>query len=127
MIPDSFPLCPGILISGRSHYLHNFLIPHVTKLLSLVLFFIFKDLFIYSKRERQRKKQALCRKRDMGLDPRSPGSHPGLQAALNLCATGAAPVSLVLNKRSYIYCSIFLVTRNLTHLFNCFLKESYCF
>ena len=26
----------------------------------------------------------------MGLDPRSPGSRPGLQAALNCCATGAA-------------------------------------
>ena len=26
----------------------------------------------------------------MGLDPGSPGSNPGLQAALNRCATGAA-------------------------------------
>ena len=26
----------------------------------------------------------------MGLDPGSPGSHPGLQAALNRCATGPA-------------------------------------
>ena len=29
----------------------------------------------------------------MGLDPGSPGSHPGLQVALNCCATGAAPTS----------------------------------
>ena len=29
-------------------------------------------------------------KPDVGLDPRSPGSCPGLQAALNRCATGAA-------------------------------------
>ena len=28
----------------------------------------------------------------MGLDPRSPGSHPRLQAALNCCAPGAARV-----------------------------------
>ena len=28
-----------------------------------------------------------------GLDPRSPGSHPGLQAVLNCWATGAAQVS----------------------------------
>ena len=28
----------------------------------------------------------------MGLDPGSPGSHLKLQAALNHCATGAAPV-----------------------------------
>ena len=30
-------------------------------------------------------------KPDVGLDPRSPGSCPGLQAALNRCATRAAP------------------------------------
>ena len=27
---------------------------------------------------------------DVGLDPRSPGSHPEMQAALNCCTTGAA-------------------------------------
>ena len=32
---------------------------------------------------RQREKQAPCRKPDVGLDPGSPGSHPGLKAALN--------------------------------------------
>ena len=41
-------------------------------------------------RHRQREKEAPCREPDAGLDPRSPGSHPGLQAALNHCATGAA-------------------------------------
>ena len=40
--------------------------------------------------EGEGKKQGPCREPDMGLDPWSPGSHPGLQAALNLCATGAA-------------------------------------
>ena len=35
-------------------------------------------------RHRQREKQALYREPDMGLDPGSPGSHPGLKAALNL-------------------------------------------
>ena len=39
-------------------------------------------------RHRQREKQAPHREPDMGLDPRSPGSHPGLQAVLNRCATG---------------------------------------
>ena len=34
-------------------------------------------------RHRQREKQAPCREPDVGLDPRSPGSHPGLKAALN--------------------------------------------
>ena len=57
-------------------------------------FFFFKFLFIYDshrererQRHRQREKQAPCREPDVGLDPRSPGSHPELQTALNRCAT----------------------------------------
>ena len=50
-------------------------------------FFFFKDfiyLFIYERqRHRQREKQAPCREPDVGLNPRSPGSGPGLKAALN--------------------------------------------
>ena len=34
-------------------------------------------------RERQREKQAPCREPYVGLDPGSPGSAPGLKAALN--------------------------------------------
>ena len=34
-------------------------------------------------RHRQREKQDSCREPDMELDPGSPGSHPGLKAALN--------------------------------------------
>ena len=58
---------------------------------SVILFFL-KILFIYSQetqreterqRHRQREKQAPCREPDVGLDPRSPGSHPRLKAALN--------------------------------------------
>ena len=52
--------------------------------------FFLKDfiyLFIETERERQRhrqrEKQASYREADMGLDPGSPGSHPGLQGALN--------------------------------------------
>ena len=57
-----------------------------------ILIFFFKIyLFIQKERERQREKQAPCREPDVGLDPGSPGSHPGLQAAPNRCATGAAP------------------------------------
>ena len=41
-------------------------------------------------RHRQREKQAPRRKPDVGLDLKTPGSHPRLQAALNRCATGAA-------------------------------------
>ena len=41
-------------------------------------------------RERQREKQTPCREPDVGLDPGSPGSGPGLKAVLNHCATQAA-------------------------------------
>ena len=34
-------------------------------------------------RHRQREKQAPCRKPDVGLDPRTPGSGPGLKAVLS--------------------------------------------
>ena len=34
-------------------------------------------------RHRQREKQAPRREPKVGLDPRSPGSHPGLKAVLN--------------------------------------------
>ena len=75
---------------------------HIVNLLNVcitfIYFFIFLRfyLFIETERERerqrhkQREKQASYREPDVGLDPRSPGSRPGLQAALNRCATGAA-------------------------------------
>ena len=49
------------------------------------LFFFFFFIFYLSiqrerERERQREEQAPCRKPDVGLDPGSPGSHPGLKA-----------------------------------------------
>ena len=34
-------------------------------------------------RHRQREKQAPCREPDVGLNPGSPGSHPGPKAGLN--------------------------------------------
>ena len=36
-----------------------------------------------AQRHRQREKQVPCRELDVGLDPWSPGSGPGLKAALN--------------------------------------------
>ena len=45
----------------------------------------------YTEREeRQREDQAPCREPNVGLDPGSPGSHPGLKVVLNRWATGAA-------------------------------------
>ncbi|XP_072601776.1 piwi-like protein 1 isoform X6 [Vulpes vulpes] len=53
--------------------------------------FIHTDADRERQRHRQREKQAPCREHDVGLDPGSPGSHPGLQAVLNRYTTGAAP------------------------------------
>ena len=48
-------------------------------------------------RDRQKEKQAPCREPDMGLDPRSPGSHSGLKA-------GAKPLSyLGIPRLKYFY------------------------
>ena len=57
-----------------------------------LIFFLFIYIFLFMivterererQRHRQREKQAPCREPDVGLDPRSPGSCPGLKAALN--------------------------------------------
>ena len=42
-----------------------------------------RDTHRERQRHRQREKQAPCREPDVGLDPRSPGSDPGLKAMLN--------------------------------------------
>ena len=61
----------------------------------IIYLFIFKDfknvLFMRDtererRRHRQREKQAPCREPDVGLDPKTPGSCPGLKA-------GAKPLS----------------------------------
>ena len=69
----------------------------VSKPVSEIYFFLRFYLFIHEQhrerqRHRQREKQAPCREPDVGLDPMSPGSCPGLKAALNLWATQAAPL-----------------------------------
>ena len=58
--------------------------------LNFSIFFLRFYVFIHEKhthtekhRHRQREKQAPCREPDVGLDPGSPGSRPGLKAALN--------------------------------------------
>ena len=59
---------------------------------------LFKILFIYSwetqrkrQRHRQREKQAPCREPDAELDPRTPGSHPGLKAGAQSLSHPGAP------------------------------------
>ena len=61
---------------------------------SFVFFLFIRD----TQRERQRhrqEKQAPCREPDVGFDPGSPGSRPGLKVALNRRATWAAWVMVL--------------------------------
>ena len=53
--------------------------------------FIFKYFIYERERDRQREKQAPFREPEVGLNPWSPGSHPGPKVALNRWATQAAP------------------------------------
>ena len=99
--PLSHPGCPCLF--DYSHELYVKWDPVV----GVVFFFkIFIYLFMrhthththtQRQRQRHREKQAPCREPDVGLDPGSPGLHPGLQAAPNRCATGAAQILLNFN------------------------------
>ena len=53
-------------------------------------------------RHKPREKQASCREPDLGLNPGSPGSCPGLKVALNCWATRAALCTVVLKNISLI-------------------------
>ena len=69
---------------------------------SFFLFFRFYE-FIHERhrerrRHRQREKQAPCRKSDVGLDPRTPGSRPGLKAGAKLLNHPGCPAICVLRR-----------------------------
>ena len=67
---------------GSGKLLHGPLGPRIQDSDIGSFFFLKKTLFIHE-RHRQREKQTPHREPDMGLDPGSPGSHPGPKAALN--------------------------------------------
>ena len=56
-------------------------------------------------RHRQREEQAPRREPDVGLDPGSAGSRPGLKAALHRWATRAAPYSFFYFVVKYEVCT----------------------
>ena len=60
-------------------------------------------------RHRQREKRAPCREPDVGLDPGTPGSFPGLKAALNPWATRAACYSVFSSNATQagLFCSYY--------------------
>ena len=83
----------------------------------LMDFFLRFYLFIHEthrekQRHRQREKQAPCREPDMGLDPGSPGSGPGLKAALNSWATGLPTLPSLKGKSFRYFCllSVMLIS-----------------
>ena len=55
--------------------------PTVAFLFCLRFYLFMRDT--HRERERQREKEAPCREPDMGLNPGSPGSCPGVKVALN--------------------------------------------
>ena len=71
--------------------------------------FLKNVLFIHRDREkqthRQREKRASFREPDVGFNPGTPGSGPGLQAALNRCATGAAQNVFYYRKEPFLILS----------------------
>ena len=57
-----------------------------------------RDTHTERQRHRQREKQAPCREPDVGLDPRTPGSHPGLKAGAKLLSHPGIPPENILKQ-----------------------------
>ena len=87
---------PWTGMRGRLLYISTFFFLHFNfkpVFLKIYLFIHERHREKERQQHRQREKQAPCSEPDMGLDPGSPGSCPGLKVALNHWATWAAPVS----------------------------------
>ena len=80
------------------------------RFLSLPFYFFFLRFYLFMRdRERERhryrlkEEQASCREPGVGLDPGSPGSHPGPKAALNRWATLAAHILAFLKVDCFLF------------------------
>ena len=73
-------------------------------------------------RHRQREKQAPCREPDVGLDPGTPGSHPGLEAGAKLLSHPGIPQSIfkVFGLMSYNNFRILLISAELQREVTCY-------
>ena len=93
-------MCGNGLLCRKASRIIPCLGPLVSTYLSTFFIFLRFYLFIHDrhrKREREREREmAPCMEPDMGLNPGSPGSHPGLKVALNHWATRAAHLSTFL-------------------------------
>ena len=74
--------------------------------LKILHIYFFKDLIYLfmtdTERERHRQRRRRIRLHSMqGLDPRSPGPHPGPKAALNCWAAQAAPITYIFESSGY--------------------------
>ena len=84
-------MCTDIVIYTYIYIYRHFLVSFFKK--RFYLFIHERHTQRERHRYRQREEQAPCWEPDMGLDPGSPGSYPGLKEALNRQATWAAQVS----------------------------------
>ena len=57
-----------------------------------------RDTHTERQRHRQREKQAPCREPNMGLDPRTPGTCPGLKAGAQLLSYPGVPSYVILKR-----------------------------
>ena len=55
------------------------------------IYLLMRDTHTEKQRHRQREKHAPCRDPDVGLDPRTPGSRPGLKAGTKLLSHPGIP------------------------------------
>ena len=68
-------------------------------------------------RHKQREKQAPCREPDVGLDPKTPGSHPGPKAEAQLLSHPGIP-------KSHILIKVILEKLLITHVYSKFSAET---
>ena len=69
---------------------------------SLTDFFFLRFYLFIHERHRQREKQAPCSEPDVGLDPASPGSHPGLKANAKPLSHQGIPFFFFPNQKTFV-------------------------
>ena len=68
--------------------------PGIPSFFFLRFYLFMRDIEGEKQRQRQREKQAPCREPDVGLDPGTPGSHPGPKAGTKRLSHPGIPPNL---------------------------------